>query len=109
MAGVRKKNLTGTRAVAQDECRGVLKAGRTRQEGIIELPHNLGLVPRIGMFPHDATQPIGDCGNELAMSGDIGDGNPGYEPLTADGEIVEIPTSYCGLYWLARHPRGQAR
>jgi hypothetical protein len=34
--------------VAQDECSGVLKAGRARQEGIIEFPYNLGLVPRIG-------------------------------------------------------------
>lgn len=58
--------------------------GYLRQEGLAELPHDVGLVPRIGMLPHDVTQPIGDRRDELAVPGDIGESNPGYESLTAD-------------------------
>jgi hypothetical protein len=37
------------------------------------------------MFSQNVAQPVGDGAHDLAMSGDIGERNPGYKPLAADG------------------------
>jgi hypothetical protein len=94
--------------MAQDECRGILEFGGASQEGVVKLPHHVGLVPRIGMLPQNITQPVGHASDILAVSGDIGKGNPGYKPLTADREVVEISAACGRRYWPAEHPRYQA-
>ena len=98
MAGVRKQQLAGTGIVAGQERRGKLCPLRARQEGVIQLADQSGLVPLLHMLPQGIAQTACARADGLPVAGYIRHKNADSLFVDQD-EVVKSPaTDVMGIY-----------
>ena len=91
MPGVGKDKLTSLPVVADDKSRSVVNGVASAvQEGLIQIPDEVRLVPMVRMKPKGVAEPDRGVADNVAVASDICEGDSRDRALAAIGQVVEI-------------------